>query len=558
MHNLSISKKILFTFIFIGIAISIFFFNSINSLLVANKKLEDFANYSYNANEAIMDMEIQINLASKLISEMIIDADENNTIKHTYTNEIENSLEKLQESIVNLKKSYRNPTSDVSDMESKVNKWIDSINNVLNILKNNNLIQAKQLLLSESKNAYDNMIHYMREIDIEIEESVYNDITSNQQYMSLVIICSTIFFLIMFVICYFLARSTRLSIFRPVKEIQQAAVQLSQGDLNTTISYQSKDELGHLADSLRNSISILHSYVQDISKILTSMASNDMTSEITLEYIGDFIPIQNALNNISNSLNNTINQIRIAAEQVSNGADIVAQSAQNLAFGATQQSNSIEQLSSSIKEISTYMQHNSDNARIASQLSTKAMHSVEQTNHQMQNMIVAMKEINTSSDEIEKIIKTIDEIAFQTNILALNAAIEASRAGEMGKGFAVVASEVRDLANKSTEAAKNTTMLIEKTISSVQNGTVIANNTANTLSEIVNITKNSAQVMSQIDEESTQQVQIIKRIYNNVKEISDVVQSNTADSQEAAATSQEMSTQATFLKDLVSDFKLKY
>ena len=348
-------------------------------------------------------------------------------------------------------------------------------------------------------------------------------------------------------------------ILSPVKEIETAALKMGQGDFNIEISYQSKDELGVLSDQMRDLTRRIHTIIDDENAFLAKMAAGDFTVDSTCpdQYIGTFQPLLHSFLGISDRLNQTMSQISTASDQVSSGADQVANGAQVLAQGSTEQASSVEELAASINDISQQVTQNAESARNASSKASEVGDSMTQCNSKMQEMIDAMAEINDSSQEISKILKTIEDIAFQTNILALNAAVEAARAGTAGKGFAVVADEVRNLAAKSDQAAKATKALIERSVQAVENGTQIANETADSLLSAVEGAQDMGRIVDQISTASDHQADAIDQITLGIDQISSVVQSNSATSEESAAASQELSSQAQVMKGLVSTFRLK-
>ena len=348
-------------------------------------------------------------------------------------------------------------------------------------------------------------------------------------------------------------------ILSPVKEIEAAALKMGQGDFDIEISYQSKDELGVLADQMRDLTRRIHTIIDDENAFLAKMADGDFTVDSTCpdQYIGTFQPLLHSFLGISDRLNQTMSQISTASDQVSSGADQVANGAQVLAQGSTEQASSVEELAASINDVSQQVTQNAESARNASSKASEVGDSMTQCNSKMQEMIDAMAEINDSSQEISKILKTIEDIAFQTNILALNAAVEAARAGTAGKGFAVVADEVRSLAAKSDQAAKATKTLIERSVRSVENGTEIANETASSLMAAVEGAQDMGRIVDQISAASDQQAGAIDQITLGIDQISSVVQANSATSEESAAASQELSSQAQVMKELVSAFRLK-
>jgi methyl-accepting chemotaxis protein len=344
----------------------------------------------------------------------------------------------------------------------------------------------------------------------------------------------------------------------PVKELEQAAIQLAQGDLKVAINYKSRDELGALSEAMRKAMAKFSLYIDEVNYALGEIAHNNFSLREPQEhFLGDFSAIEANLNKLVSDMSETMSQIKSVAEQVSFGADQVSSGAQALAQGATEQASSVEELSSTISDVSTQVLYNADKATKASEIAMEAAGAIKASNDQMQHLMVAMDNINAKSSEISKIIKTIEDIAFQTNILALNAAVEAARAGAAGKGFAVVADEVRNLAGKSAEAAKNTTMLIEDSVSSVFDGVKLADETAKDLLGAVDSVEKTTALISDISKASSEQAAAISQINIGVEQISAVVQNNSATSQESAAASEELSSQAGLLNRLVSKFTLQ-
>ncbi len=349
------------------------------------------------------------------------------------------------------------------------------------------------------------------------------------------------------------------AISRPVKEIEQAMEHVAQGDYeHAVISYQSKDELGVLADNIRKTMDNISFIIRDLSRGLTEISQGnfDSKSENNNAYIGAYEALAVATYGINTEMSKTLGQINQASDQVSVGADQVASGAQALSQGATEQAAAVEQLSATITEISGQVRKNAENAVHAREEAQKAGTMVGYSNERMQEMIDAVNEINNKSAEIGKIIKTIEDIAFQTNILALNAAVEAARAGDAGKGFAVVADEVRNLAGKSAEAAKNTTSLIEETVQVVSKGTQIADEAAKAMMDVVEGANNVTTLIVQIAEASDSQSHAIEQVTTGLDQISAVVQTNSATAEESAAASEELAGQSTVLKQLVSSFTL--
>lgn len=350
------------------------------------------------------------------------------------------------------------------------------------------------------------------------------------------------------------------SIANPVKEIETAMRAVAAGDFdNAYVTHHSKDELGVLADSIRDTISRVTFIIKDVEYGLNQIADGNLNIESgdKEKYVGVYAAISDALTKIITGLNGTLSKINMASDQVAAGSEQVSSGAQALSQGATEQASSIQELTATITEIAQQVKENAQNAEAARVQNQKAGDEIEDSNHQMHQMIEAMTRISEKSTEIGKIIKTIDDIAFQTNILALNAAVEAARAGAAGKGFAVVADEVRNLAGKSAQAAKNTTALIEETIQAVDNGTKIADETAQSLITVVEDANKVKDLVNLIADASGHQATSITQVTTGLDQISSVIQTNSATAEESAAASEELSGQAQMLKQLIDQFKLK-
>jgi methyl-accepting chemotaxis protein len=374
-------------------------------------------------------------------------------------------------------------------------------------------------------------------------------------YQSILITIALVAFFI--VLSVFLTLKISKPIVNPIISLVARIQKLAEGDLHSEVpQLDSEDEIGTLSKSFSATVSILKGYVEEISSMLSSLENGDCTIRTSQNYKGDFIEIRDSLNAIASKLNALFTDVSQSAEQVAMGAGQVSDASQMLSQGASQQANSVEKLSDSIFKIAQSVNHTAANAANANQFSLSASKEVERGNSLMKEMIRAIQDISEASGKIGKVIKTIEEIAFQTNILALNAAVEAEHAGSAGKGFTVVADEVRSLAGKSAEAAKDTTCLIESSTQRVENGTKIAGETAESLHSIFESVKKTTSLIHEISKASSAEASSINQITEHVNQISSVVQTNSAASEESAATSEELSSQAQLLKQALLQLKL--
>ena len=343
----------------------------------------------------------------------------------------------------------------------------------------------------------------------------------------------------------------------PVAATAKRMQEMADGDITTPAQiYKTNDEIETMSEASSALITNMSSIISDLGRVLTAISKGDLTVRTGVAYPGDFVQIENSINDILNALNSIMTDVNMSSNEVLTGSNQMAEGSQSLADGTTRQASAIEEISATIAEVSTQIANTAQNAAQAGTLSKQTQDKVNDQDREIQSMVQAMNEISSTSQEIEKIIKTIEDIAFQTNILALNAAVEAARAGDAGKGFAVVADEVRNLASKSAEAASSTTSLINASIEAVGKGSRIALATADSMKEVKDMSAQTAALITEIASASAEQNESINQITSGIEQISQVIQTNSATAEETAASCEELSGQSKLLQEQVARFRI--
>ncbi|MDE5577508.1 MAG: cache domain-containing protein [Oscillospiraceae bacterium] len=348
-------------------------------------------------------------------------------------------------------------------------------------------------------------------------------------------------------------------IVKPVSTVKEMALQMEQGNLSKNSGITSKlrdNEIGDVAQSISTAVSILNVYVTDISMMMKEMSTGNFGYYSDIEYKGDFAGIAESTKILKKQMRSVVDGINASADEVYSGSQMISNGSVSLAEGTSRQASSAEELSMSVSEITQNIKLNAQNAEKAKKLSNNSIDMVNSQNEQIEHMLSAMTNIENSAAEISKIIKAIEDIAFQTNILALNAAVEAARAGAAGKGFAVVADEVRNLANKSAEAASNTSALIGSCIEAVNKGSAIAHSTADAMVQVIDITNETNNLIESIANQTNKQAESVQLVKSEIDSISEVISLNSATAQESAASCEELNAQATTLRDRIAIFQV--
>lgn len=371
------------------------------------------------------------------------------------------------------------------------------------------------------------------------------------------ILIQDIIFALIVVSAVLIALKMSLDFTRPIGKLAKGMKEVAEGHFDVYVENDSTDELGILTQELNATVGHIREYVYDIRRVLDEISDGNIALSIDQEYLGDFVAIRDSLNRIVNSLNMTMGEIHRCGEQLSSSASSLADGAQSLSHGSAEQTSSVDEFMASLKTVAELTEQDGENAQKVTGLSELAWKAVEESDNQMKEMSEAMQEIEMSSQEIAKVIKLIEDIAFQTNILALNAAVEAARAGEAGKGFAVVADEVRNLAAKSSDAANSTVAMIGRATTAVANGAAIVESTAKALQAVGVNVRNMNEILGRIGESTVEQARAFASMTSSADQISTVVHANSAAAEENSAASEELSGQSETLKMLVSQFRLK-
>ena len=557
MKDVKIKKRLISGFLFVIVISVAVIIAALVQMNAQRANYNDILKYEVGANDLISEIRLDAAIAARNVRDMALKpGDSSNSELEASVNEL---LSDMDNKIKELEEIYPLDKAQLQDYITTVNKWGDELPAVLNAINRGDGETAVSLIKNSSTPQLNDMATKAKAVD-DLLTQAQNDAVDAQERNSLISLGVIIAVMVVATILV-LGTAFKLvkGIMEPTEEVRKALMGFSKGELDIPVNYESKNELGDMCNALRSSQDTLSAVIEDICYLLGEMANGnfDVRSRATDKYVGALGAVLESIRKINNNLSDTLAQIDLSAEQVSSGSEQVSTGAQSLAQGATEQASAVEELSATISEIANGAKKNAENGETAMRQSQESGNLVLESAKYMEEMVEAMGSISQSSQEIGRIISTIENIAFQTNILALNAAVEAARAGSAGKGFAVVADEVRNLATKSDQAAKATKELIDHSIESVQGGNEIVKKVSDALSKTVEASNLAMGSLKEITKAVEAEAESISQVTEGIDQISSVVQTNSATSEESAAASEELSSQASLMKELMAKFKLR-
>jgi len=560
MKNLKIRSKFMVAFGLILVLFLVSVIATCSGIAISKAGYENFYEEDFEAVSTVQDIKVKLQEALK---EMLLIVESTEPQDYTTRSQlIDQNIADIRASVDRLCSEYSGDTTLLKQFETLMTnngKVRERVMEQAALSTDEGNAAAREIIHNEYIPVVEEYTAILNQAYTEIGSNCQKNFEEQMMLLNGLLAAGIVIAAAAFVITIVLALRLSVSITVPVRVIEASMKEMVKGNLSVDVDYSANDEFGSMADSMRKVTTAVSSIVSDIERVLGAMADGDFTvhSQSASSYVGDYEKIFHSMKKIKDTFNETLATLNRSATQVSSGSDQVSSGAQALSQGATEQASSVEELAASINEISNNINQTAHHAQEASSKSMQVGQKAGESNDRMQDMLQAMADINSSSGEIGKIIKTIEDIAFQTNILALNAAVEAARAGTAGKGFAVVADEVRNLASKSAEASKNTAALIENSLQAVENGKHIADETAQSLEVVISDIQEARSMMDEVAKAATEQAESISQITVGIDQISSVVQTNSATAEESAAASEELSGQAQILSELVRKFRLE-
>ena len=506
------------------------------------------------ADQSVKICRINVNTAARNIREMALNDDA--STYDSYEQTVKRLLAEVDTSLKALKDTGIVSDSSYEEYATALSEWGNVGYSIMEEVQNGNKEQAVNEIFDDCVPALNNLVQIAIKLDGITDEVKAQAARTTYIFTFAGIVCIIVCLAFAWMLTGKTSKRVLETILEPLRAVEDVAKELTEGNLHSTLEYRSEDEIGRLAHSMRKSIRILGSYVDDIGRAMKLFAEGNFDVQPEVEWKGDFVGILDSFMMFEKSIADTIKGIQNVSNEVSSAAEQVASSSNDLADGATNQAAVVEELTATVAGVSEQVERNSQSAKEISARVDKLGNAILESNGKMHEMVDSMNEISDASKEIDKIIATINEIASQTNLLALNASIEAARAGEAGRGFAVVANQVNVLADQSAQAAKESSALIESSVRAVEKGMVIAGQTATQLEAVADNSKTITEEVTNIAETLETQTSEIQQINEGIEQINDVVQTNSATAEECAASSEEMSSEAENLREMIRKFKI--
>ena len=557
LKNMQIRARLITGFLIVIVMMAITGVVSIVMLAKVGASLQGF----YDTSLKTIEESWKGKRAAALIRANVLQAtlDEDDTRSDSYIAEARQQYQTIQDAALTIKSTYTGDQSVLTNLDTMITNLSPILERLYAYANAQDLQGGYAYLRDTYEPLADQLRDQLDAIGQTADQAAIDTVNTGHTLSTTADVVVILLVVLSSAVGIVLAITIANGIVNPVNQMQEVTLAVSKGDFESDITYNSKDALGALADNMRHLTATIKEIITDVEMQLAAMGEGNFNIRSRKEemYLGSFARLQTAMTKLTMAVSETMAQIDVSADQVNSGGEQISSSAQAMAQGATEQASSVQELAATIGEISHAVEETAEHAQSA-KVDNQASHDqIAICSAHMADLMGAMKAIEVKSVEISKVIKTIEDIAFQTNILALNAAVEAARAGSAGKGFAVVADEVRNLATKSQEASASTASLIEETVKAVNEGSRLSVETDEALKEVVIRAQKVMDAVTRISQATDAQSHDVAQVSTGIDQISSVVQTNSATAEESAAASEELSGQANLLKELVGRFTLR-
>lgn len=557
LNNMKVQKRLMLCFVIVVL------FSSISGILGTILLIRTDTNYSKALVEngfsqgEIGEFNTYLNKGSAVVRDIIILTDEAEIAESQA--EMKEIQELTTQALTALKENCttKDELAYISIIDEKLPKYRELREQVTELGLQNKNEEALELFRDSARPILTEIMtaaQSLADLNVTLGNEVSDSLTA-QSRITIIIIIAII--AVVFIVSVMFSIAIAKAVADPIGLVSDASAKLARGELDIQLESDAKDEIGEMTRAFQSATAMMKGYIVEINRCLSEVSSGNLDVTSNVEFHGDFVEIQVAINKIVAELNSTMSQISEAAEQVALGSGQMAQSAQTLAEGAADQAGSVEELTATIESVASMVESSAESAQASYEDAKKYENQAEESNREMQQLSVAMERISETSKQIENIIAEIEDIASQTNLLSLNASIEAARAGEAGKGFAVVADQIGKLAADSANSAVNTRELIVNSLVEINKGNEITIRTSEAINTVIDGIKKLAQSSKENSDMSSQQAEAMRQIEQGIEQISSVVQNNSAAAEETSATSEELSAQSQNLKAMVDQFQLK-